>query len=132
MFGGAIAGSISTSFGLRNFVNAARAHLGSASLRCRLGHFRTRALDRRLAFECHAERGEESDSSCKVVDDDADVVQSLNRHVSSMAGAVRAVQANRSRDLDVVGRENQGVKDAVNLMKAGYIHADPGMGDMGL
>src|SRR5258705_531888 len=39
------------------------------------------ALDRRLAFERHAERGEKSDSGCKVVDDDADVVQSLDRHV---------------------------------------------------
>src|SRR5918995_4375183 len=40
-----------------------------------------RALDRHLAFERHAERGEKSDSGCKVVDDDADVVQSLDRHV---------------------------------------------------
>jgi hypothetical protein len=29
-----------------------------------------RALDRRLAFERHAERGEKSDSGCKVVDDE--------------------------------------------------------------
>ena len=32
-----------------------------------------RALDRHLAFERHAERGEKSDSGCKVLDDDADV-----------------------------------------------------------
>jgi len=41
-----------------------------------------RALDRRLAFERHAERGEKSDSGCKVIDDDANVVQSIDRHVS--------------------------------------------------
>ena len=48
-----------------------------------------RALDRRLAFDRHAERGEKSDRGCKVVDDDADVVQSLDRHVPSVAEAVR-------------------------------------------
>ena len=47
------------------------------------------ALDRRLAFDRHAERGEKSDSGCKVVDNDADVVQSLDRHVPSIAEAVR-------------------------------------------
>jgi len=46
-----------------------------------------RALDRRLAFERHAERGEKSDSGCKVIDDDANVVQSIDRHVSSIAAA---------------------------------------------
>src|SRR5258706_9440453 len=39
-----------------------------------------RALDWRLAFERHAERAEKSDSGRKVVDDNADVVQSLDRH----------------------------------------------------
>lgn len=48
-----------------------------------------RALDPRLAFDRHAERGEKSDSGGKVVDDDADVVQSLDRHVPSIAEAVR-------------------------------------------
>src|SRR5919206_3768078 len=48
-----------------------------------------RALDRHLAFDRHAERGKKSDSGCKVVDDDADVVQSLDRHVPSIAEAVR-------------------------------------------
>src|SRR6476646_1551608 len=43
-----------------------------------------RALDGRLAFERHAEGGEKSDGGCKVVDDDADVVQSLDRHVPSI------------------------------------------------
>ena len=46
-----------------------------------------RALDRHLAFFRHAERGEKSDSGFKVVDDDADVVQSLDRHVPSIAAA---------------------------------------------
>src|SRR6476646_8599047 len=50
-----------------------------------------RALDRRLAFERHAERGEKSDSGCQVVDDDAEVVQSLDRHVPSIAEAARGV-----------------------------------------
>jgi len=50
---------------------------------------RPRALDRHLAFDRHAERGEKSDSGGKVVDDDADVVQPLDRHVPSIAGAVR-------------------------------------------
>src|SRR4030095_9140710 len=40
-----------------------------------------RTLDRHLALERHAQRGETSDSGWKVVDDDADVVQSLDRHV---------------------------------------------------
>src|ERR1041385_1260662 len=42
-----------------------------------------RALDSRLAFDRHAEGSEKSDSGCKVVNDDADVVQSLDRHVIS-------------------------------------------------
>src|ERR1700716_1444957 len=50
-----------------------------------------RALDRRLAFDRHAERSEKSDSGCKVVNDDADVVQSLDRHVPNIAEAVRGV-----------------------------------------
>ena len=50
-----------------------------------------RALDRRLAFDRHAERGEKSDSGCKVVDDYADVVQSLDRHVPRIAEAVRGL-----------------------------------------
>src|SRR5258705_7596460 len=52
-----------------------------------------RALDRRLAFARHAERGEKSDSGCKVVDDDADVVQSLDRHAPSMFSSSRAPAA---------------------------------------
>jgi hypothetical protein len=58
------------------------------------------ALDRHLAFERHAERDEKSDSSCKVVHDDADVVQSLDSYVRSMAEAVRGFQADRSGELD--------------------------------
>src|SRR5690348_8750567 len=48
-----------------------------------------RALDQRLPFTPHAERGENSDSAGKVGDDDGDVVQSLDRHVPSIAEAVR-------------------------------------------
>src|SRR2546423_9326681 len=33
-----------------------------------------------------SERGEKSDSGCKVVDDDADVIHSLDRHVPILAG----------------------------------------------
>jgi hypothetical protein len=49
---------------------------------------RPRALDRRLAFNRHAEFGEKSDSGCKVVDDDDNVVHSLDSHVPSIAEAV--------------------------------------------
>ena len=51
-----------------------------------------RALDRHLAFERHAERGEKSDSGCKVVDDDADVVHSLDRHFPSIGQRPAAVK----------------------------------------
>src|SRR5215213_4721198 len=62
-----------------------------------------RALDRRLAFFRHAERGEKSDSGCKVVDDDADVVQSLDRHVPSIAAArVRAHNASGNSSFAMV------------------------------
>src|SRR3979411_132554 len=40
-----------------------------------------RALDRHLAFERHAERGEKSDSGCKIVADDAYLGPSLDRPV---------------------------------------------------
>ena len=60
-----------------------------------------RALDRRLAFDCHAERGEKSDSGCKVVDDDADVVQFLDRHVPSIAEVMRG---GPGRSIPTVGR----------------------------
>jgi len=40
-----------------------------------------RALDRRPAFDGHAERGEEIDRGLEVFDDDDDVVQPLDRHV---------------------------------------------------
>ena len=49
-----------------------------------------RALDPRLAFERHAERGEKSDSGCKVVDDDADA-----------ADEDFAVRSQRDRPADV-------------------------------
>src|SRR5215208_1126562 len=50
-------------------------------------------LDRHFAFARHAERGEKSDSGCKVVDDDADVVQSLDHHVRSMETIKRRLSA---------------------------------------
>jgi len=56
------------------------------------------ALDRHLAFERHAERSEKSDSGCKVVDDHADVVQSLDRHVLVSPRPCAVVQADRSRE----------------------------------
>src|SRR4051812_26457885 len=56
------------------------------------------SLDRRLAFFRHAKRGEKSESGCEVFDDDADVVQSLDRHVPSIAEArVRAPQRIRQK-----------------------------------
>src|ERR671910_3679795 len=59
------------------------------------------SLDRHLAFERHAELRKESDSGCKVVDDDADVVQSLDRHVPSL---VEAVRGGAGRPFSRVGR----------------------------
>ena len=52
-----------------------------------------RTLDPHLAFGGHAERGEKSDSGCQVVNDDADVVQSLDRHVPSIAEIAEALRA---------------------------------------
>src|SRR5205814_2104846 len=43
---------------------------------------RARALDLSLAFQFHAELGEERDGGVQVVDDDGDVVHPLNGHVS--------------------------------------------------
>ena len=44
------------------------------------------AFDRRLAFARHAEGGEEGNGGWEVVDDDADMVHSLDRHVPGLAG----------------------------------------------
>ena len=46
-------------------------------------------FDWHLALERHAKGGEEGDGSREVVDDDADVVHSLDRHVLSMGEAER-------------------------------------------
>ena len=46
-------------------------------------------IDRHLAFKRHAEGGEEGNGGWEVVDDDADMVHSLDRHVPSLAGAMR-------------------------------------------
>jgi PadR family transcriptional regulator, regulatory protein PadR len=76
-----------------------------------------RALDRRLAFDRHAERGEKSDSGCKVLDDDADVVQSLDRHVPSIAEAVRAAQAGRLASWTWLAEQTQGDEGAAKLQE---------------
>ena len=47
------------------------------------------ALDRHLALERHAKGGEEGNGGWEVVDDDADMVHSLDRHVPSLAAAMR-------------------------------------------
>jgi hypothetical protein len=49
------------------------------------------SLYRRLSLQLQTELGKESDSGCKVVDDDAEVVQSLDRHVPSIGQAERDV-----------------------------------------
>ena len=41
---------------------------------------RKQAFDLRLAFQLHAELGEERDGGVQVVDDDGDVVHPLNGH----------------------------------------------------
>src|SRR5215208_2257021 len=45
------------------------------------------SLKRRLTLLLQTELGKESDSGCKVVDDDAEVVQSLDRHLPSIGQA---------------------------------------------
>src|SRR5919202_1110867 len=45
------------------------------------------SLDRRLTLQLQTELGKESDSGCKVVDDDADVVQSLDHHLPTIGEA---------------------------------------------
>jgi hypothetical protein len=50
------------------------------------GSVRPKAFDLRLSFQLHAELGEERDIRVQVVDDDADVVHPLNRHVSEDRG----------------------------------------------
>src|ERR671913_199030 len=45
------------------------------------------SLDRRLTLQLQTELGKESDSGCKVVDDDAEVVQSLDRHFPTVGEA---------------------------------------------
>ena len=47
------------------------------------GAVRKQAFDLRLAFQLHAELGEECDGGVQVVDDDGDVVHPLNGHVSN-------------------------------------------------
>jgi hypothetical protein len=51
------------------------------------GAVRKQAFDLRLAFELHAELGEERDGGVQVVDDDGDVVQPLNGHVAEHKAA---------------------------------------------
>src|SRR5689334_1169486 len=63
-----------------------------------------RALDRHLLFTLHAEGSEEGDGGCKVVDDDADMVQSLDRHVPSIAGIAEAMRGGPGRSCSRVGR----------------------------
>jgi hypothetical protein len=61
----------------------------------RLAHARARndreffAVPLREAVSVLAELGKESDSGCKVLDDDAEVVQSLDRHLPSIGEAER-------------------------------------------
>jgi hypothetical protein len=50
------------------------------------------AFDRRLALKRHAEGGEEGNGGGEVVDHDADMVDSFNRHHPSLARAMRGCQ----------------------------------------
>jgi hypothetical protein len=52
------------------------------------GAVRPRAFDLALAFQFHAELGEERDGGVQVIDDDADVVHPLNGHVAQHTNAV--------------------------------------------
>jgi hypothetical protein len=59
---------------------------------------RPQAFDLPLAFQLHAELGEECDGGVQVVDDDGDVVHPLNGHVSEpkTAASRRSVCRNRA------------------------------------
>jgi len=102
-FGGAIAGSISASFGVQNFVSSSRPwpsggpHHDYVDLDTLepVDAVHPRTLDRYLAFDRHTVRCEKSDSGRKVIDDNADVAQPLDCHVTNIAGACAAVQTDR-------------------------------------
>jgi hypothetical protein len=67
-----------------------------------------RTPDGRLAFERHVERCEKSDGGWKVVDDDADVVQSFSRHlpglwIQALGRTVRTPRFKNAADLRFLG-----------------------------
>ena len=91
------AGSISTQFWIAKLrqlkppVPIRRPHHNDVDLNTfeRIDAVHPIALDRSFTFLRHAEFFEESDGGWEVVDDNADVVHSLDRHVPSLAGATR-------------------------------------------
>ena len=117
MFGGAIAGSISTSSGLRKLrqlkpsVPIWSPHHHDVDLdTCEpVDAVHQGALDAHFAFARYSERGEKSNCGCKVVGDDADVVQSLDRHVAE------AVRGGPGRPLSRVGRGQRGNYSHIRL-----------------
>jgi len=74
------------------------------------------AFDRHLAFQRHAEGGKKGDSGRKVVDDDADVVHSLDRHVSN----IRKGRARLSRSTVLVSWT-----PVLKRVKVGFLHILP-------
>ena len=92
VFGGALSGSALIAVGVWNFVSSSR--LWPSGVRIIAMSTRTSSsptdtvhpgsLDRRLALQLHAELDKERDGRLEVVDDDADVVHPLNRHLPSI------------------------------------------------
>jgi len=53
------------------------------------------AFDRHLAFERHAEGGEEGNGGWEIIDDDADMIHPLDRHDPSLARSGAAGRRSR-------------------------------------
>ena len=84
-----------------------------------------RTLDGHLAFARHAEGGEKLDRGGKVVDDDADVVQSLDRHVLSIArGGARRFRPTVLARWTWFAEETHGDEGAAKL-QAGQMDVSP-------
>jgi hypothetical protein len=88
VFAGAFSGSVLTAVGVWNFVSSSRPWPSGAH-HCDVDSdvvepddtVHPTSLDWRLALQLHTKFDKERSSSLKVVDNDADVVHPLNRHI---------------------------------------------------
>jgi hypothetical protein len=79
------------------------------------GAVRPKAFDLPLAFQLHAELGEERDSRVQVVNDDGDVVHPLNGHVSDHKPAVSRPSGVRRSRTRASGLSPSGNRTGVEL-----------------